>query len=142
MEVAMWSVEYSVETNAAPGAIWRLWADVPRWPDWNSDLESAELSGEFVAGSTIRMTSVSGKSIELRIAEALEPELFVDEAEVAAVTVRTTHRIERSDADRRRIVYRMEISGPDADLVGPELGPAISGDFPETLAALAERAER
>src|SRR5512132_3511401 len=98
MEVAMWSVEYSVETNAAPGAIWRLWADVPRWSDWNSDLESAELSGEFVAGSTIRMTSVSGESIELRIAEALEPELFVDEAEVAAVTVRTTHRIERSDA--------------------------------------------
>jgi hypothetical protein len=33
----------------------------------------------------------------------------------------------------------MEISGPDADSLGPELGPEISGDFPDTLAALAER---
>jgi hypothetical protein len=36
----------------------------------------------------------------------------------------------------------MEISGPAADSVGPELGPQISGDFPETLTALVERAER
>jgi hypothetical protein len=35
----------------------------------------------------------------------------------------------------------MEISGPEADTVGPELGPQISGDFPEVLAALAGRAE-
>jgi hypothetical protein len=35
----------------------------------------------------------------------------------------------------------MEISGPAADTVGPELGPQISGDFPETLAALVRRAE-
>jgi hypothetical protein len=36
----------------------------------------------------------------------------------------------------------MEISGPAADTVGPELGPKISGDFPEVLSALVERAER
>jgi hypothetical protein len=35
----------------------------------------------------------------------------------------------------------MEISGPAADTLGPQLGPAISADFPETLAALVARAE-
>jgi hypothetical protein len=34
----------------------------------------------------------------------------------------------------------MEITGPAADTVGPDLGPKISADFPETLAALVERA--
>jgi hypothetical protein len=29
--------------------------------------------------------------------------------------------------------YRMEITGPAADTVGPELGQQISGDFPEAL---------
>jgi hypothetical protein len=86
------------------------------------------------------MASVDGDSVELRIAEAVEPELFVDEAELGGVTVRTTHRIEPIDSDQRPIVYRMEISGPEADSVGPELVPQISGDFPEVLAALAERA--
>jgi hypothetical protein len=35
----------------------------------------------------------------------------------------------------------MEITGPAADTVGPRIGPEISGDFPQVLAALAERAE-
>jgi uncharacterized protein YndB with AHSA1/START domain len=138
----MWAAEHSIETSAAPEAIWRLWADVPRRPEWNADLARAELEGEFRAGSTIRMTSNDGDSVELRIAEAVEQELFVDEADLGSVTVRTTHRVEPFDADRRRIVYRMEITGPEADTVGPELGPQISGDFPEVLQALAARVER
>jgi uncharacterized protein YndB with AHSA1/START domain len=137
----MWAAEHSIETSAAPEAVWRAWADVPSWPEWNADLAKAELSGEFDTESTIRMTSVDGDVVELRIAEAEEPQLFVDEAALGSVTVRTTHRVEDVGAGRRRIVYRMEISGPEADTVGPELGPQISGDFPEVLAALAGRAE-
>lgn len=137
----MWTAEHTIETSAAPEAIWRAWADVPRWPEWNADLALAELAGEFAAGSTIRMTSVDGDTVELRIAEADEPQLFVDEAELGGVTVRTTHRIETGGPERSRIIYRMEISGPEADTLGPELGPQISGDFPEVLAALADRAE-
>ena len=34
-----------------------------------------------------------------------------------------------------------EISGPAADQVGPQLGPAITADFPQVLAALAALAE-
>jgi len=138
----MWSVEHSVETEATPEVIWRLWADVPGWPAWNSNLASAELTGDFAAGSTIRMNETTGDVIELQVAEAVEPELFVDEAVMDAITVRTSHRVEPVDDHRRRIVYRMEITGPAADEVGPEIGPAISGDFPETLAALARQAER
>jgi hypothetical protein len=35
----------------------------------------------------------------------------------------------------------MEISGPAADTLAPQIGPEISSDFPEVLAALAKRAE-
>ncbi len=138
----MWSAEHSIETSAAPEAIWRLWADVPRWPEWNADLARAELVGAFAPGSAIRMTSVDGDLVELRVAEAAAPERFVDEAQLGGVVVRTIHRLEPAAAGRVRVVYRMEISGPDANRLGPELGPQISGDFPETLAALAEHAER
>jgi len=138
----MWTAEHSIETSAAPEAVWRLWADVPRWPEWNADLALAELTGAFRARSIIRMTSVEGDAVELRIAEAREPELFVDEADLGGLTVRTTHRVEPAGPERSRVVYRMEITGPEADSIGPELGPQISGDFPEVLQALAARAER
>lgn len=138
----MWTAEHSIETSASPDAIWALWSNVERWPEWNADLARAELDGEFVAGSSIRMTSVGGDVVELRIAEAERPERFVDEAEFGGVSVRTIHRLEAVAADRVRVVYRMELGGPDADTVGPELGPQISGDFPEVLKRLAGLAER
>ena len=47
------------------------------------------------------------------------------------VVVRTTHRIEPLGEGRVRVVYRMDITGPKADALGPEIGPQISSDFPE-----------
>jgi hypothetical protein len=35
----------------------------------------------------------------------------------------------------------MEITGRAADTLGPPVGPEISGDFPQVLATLVERAE-
>jgi len=136
----MWKVEHSIETSAAAESIWTLWSDVARWPEWNADLARAELDGDFAAGGAIRMTSVEGDVVELRIAEAERPERFVDQADVGPVTVRTIHQVEPVEPDRVRVVYRMEITGPDADTIGPDLVPQISGDFPETLATLAARA--
>jgi uncharacterized protein YndB with AHSA1/START domain len=138
----MWTNEQRIESTASPEAIWRLWSDVAGWPGWNADIEQIEISGPFAAGSTISMTPVGQEPIELRIAEAVEPELFVDEADLGEVVVRTVHRVDRIEGGRSQVTYRMEIDGPAADTVGPELGPQISGDFPEVLAALVERAER
>ena len=137
----MWAAEHSIETSAGPEEIWRLWADVDGWPEWNGDIERIELVGPFAAGSRIVMTPIGEEPVELRIAEAVEPELFVDEAELGEVVVRTVHRVERLDGERARVTYRVEITGPAADTLGPQIGPEISGDFPETLEALVERAE-
>ncbi|HYY20700.1 MAG TPA: SRPBCC family protein [Thermoleophilaceae bacterium] len=138
----MWTTEHSIETTASAEAVWRLWSDVSGWPEWIADIERIELSGPFATGSRVTMIPAGQEPVELRIAEAVEPERFVDEADLGDVVVRTLHRVDPLDSERNRVVYRMEISGPAADRVGPELGPQISGDFPETLAALVERAER
>jgi hypothetical protein len=137
----MWANEHSVEPAAAPEQIWKLWANVAGWPEWNGDIERIELIGAFAAGSTIRMTPIGEETVELRIAEAVQPELFVDEAHFGEVVVRTIHRARRIDPERTRITYRMEITGPAADTLGPQIGPEISGDFPQTLAGLVARAE-
>jgi hypothetical protein len=88
------------------------------------------------------MTPIGQEPVELRVAEAVEPELFVDEADLGEIVVRTIHRAEQLDDGRTRVTYRMEITGPAADTLGPQLGPEISGDFPQTLAALVERSKR
>jgi hypothetical protein len=134
----MWMTEHSIETNVAAGAIWRAWTEVARWPEWNGDIERIELTGHFAAGSTFVMTPHGQEPVELRLADVVEGERFVDEAEVAGTLVRTTHRIERLDNGAVRIAYRLEASGPAAEAIGP----AISADFDDTLRALVEHAGR
>jgi len=137
----MWSTEHSIETTAAPEGIWKIWSDVDGWPRWNADLDRVELVGPFAEGSAITMFPRADDPIELTIAEAEEPEGFVDQADLGPVVVRTTHRVERLGDDRSRIVYRMEITGPEADTLGPQIGPQITADFPDVLAKLASVAE-
>lgn len=138
----MWTTEHSIEATGSPEAIWRVWTDVPSWGDWNPDIERIELDGPFAAGSTIAMTPRGQEPVVLVIAEAAEPERFIDEADLGEVVVRTVHHAEQLEGDRVRVTYRMEISGSASDTLGAELGPTISSDFPEVLAALVERAQR
>ena len=137
----MWANEHSVETSAPPAQIWRLWADVAGWPEWTGDIERIELIGPFAAGSRILMTPIGDEPVELRITEAVEPDRFVDEADMGEIVMRTFHEVQRIDPGRVRVTYRMEITGPAADTLGPQIGPEISGDFPQTLAGLVARAE-
>jgi uncharacterized protein YndB with AHSA1/START domain len=138
----MWEYEHSIETSAAPEAIWRLWSDVEGWSSWNADIEKIEIDGPFAPGSVISMTPGGQDTVRLRLAEVEREELFVDEAELGDVLVRTEHRLEPVDSGRVRVTYRMQITGPSANAVGPEIGPAITADFPETMAALVELAAR
>lgn len=138
----MWVNEQALETTASAADVWALWADVADWPTRNADIERIELDGPFATGSTIVMTPVGDDAVELRIVEAVEPTLFVDEADGGDFVVRTTHRIEPLDAERNRVVYRMEITGPEGDTIGPQIGPEISGDFPQVLEALVVLAEQ
>ena len=134
----MWTAEHSIETDVARDAIWRAWAKVPRWTEWNGDIERVTLTGPFAAGSLITMTPHCQDPVELRIADVVEGEQFVDEAEVAGTVVRTMHRLEALDEHRVRVVYRLEATGPAAE----EIGPAITADFDDTLKALVEHAGR
>ena len=136
----MWKYEHSIETGAAPEALWARLADVATWAEWNPDTEKAELDGPFAAGSRITMTPRGEEPVILQLAEVRENETFVDIAQFGGVVIRTMHRLERLSANRTRITYQTEISGPAADELGPQVGPAITADFPETMAALVRAA--
>jgi hypothetical protein len=62
--MTVWTTEHNVETDAEPEVIWGMWSNVSRWPEWNADLERAEISGPFAAGSRITMFPHEGEPIE------------------------------------------------------------------------------
>ena len=136
----MWEYEYRLETSAAPEALWRHWADMAAWPQWNEGIETITVDGPFEVGTVFTMTPPGDEPIRMRLVEIKPGESFTDEMDAGDFVVRTEHRLERTAGGLTRIVYRTQITGEAAGLVGPELGPQITADFPEVVAALAERA--
>ena len=132
----MWERECSVETAAEPDALWRLWSDVRGWPKWNDGIEQIDVEGPFAVDTAFTMTLPSQEPVAMRIVELVPGELFTDEMDGGDFVVRTVHRLQRLDAGRTRVIYRTEITGPAAQQVGPQLGPEITADFPQVLAAL------
>lgn len=137
----MWEYEHRVETSAPAATVWQHWTDMAAWPTWNAGIAALQVDGPFTAGTTFTMMPPDGDPIPMQLT-AVEPgREFVDEMDGGDFVVRTVHRLEPLAAGRTAVVYRTEISGPAADQVGPELGPAITADFPEVLNALVALAE-
>ena len=132
----MWEYEHAVETTAPAEALWQRWADVPSWPSWNAGVAAIEIDGPFAPGTMFTMTPPDGDPVRLQLTAVVPGAAFIDEMDAGEFVVRTFHRLETLGAGRTRVVYRTEISGPAADAVGPELGPAITADFPDVLEAL------
>jgi hypothetical protein len=132
----MWEFEHQAKGEATTNGVWELWADVANWGRWNADIERIEIDGPFAVGTTITMTPRGEDPVPLRIDELEQGRGFVDLAEFEGIRIRTSHRVDPLDGGRVRVTYRTEISGPAAETVGPQIGPAITADFPDTVAAL------
>src|SRR3954471_9361165 len=137
----MWDYEHSVETSAPADALWERWTEMAAWPEWNAGIAELRVDGPFAVGTSFTMRPPDGDSIQMTLTEVVPGERFTDVMDAGDFVVTTVHRLEPVGDDRTRVVYRTEITGPVAEQVGPELGPAITAGFPDWLAALVAVAE-
>ena len=124
----------SVETDVRPEAIWALYEDVTTWPSWDSQAERIIRDGPFQTGTTGTMKFVGQEPLAYRLAKVETPREFVDETPVGPLVVRVSHLLEPLPDGRTRLTYSADIDGPEDEV--QQIGPMITGDFPETMASL------
>jgi Polyketide cyclase / dehydrase and lipid transport len=137
----VWSSTHSLETNAPAAELFAQWQDTATWPEWNEGVQRIDLDGPFAAGTTGRMLLPDGDELAFTLIWVEDKVGFEDETPVpdAGIVVRVRHYLEATDTGGTRIVYAAHIDGPAADQVGPDFGPQITADFPQVMAALADR---
>jgi hypothetical protein len=66
--------DHTVATVARPEDVWAVWTDVARWPEWDTELESASVEGGRLAlGASGTLRPRSGPSTTFVVSE-FEPE--------------------------------------------------------------------
>jgi hypothetical protein len=125
---------HASEAGVSAGAVWSLYEDVATWPLWDSEAEWVTREGPFVSGTTGAMKFRGQEPLRYRLTRVEPGREFVDETPVGELVVRVSHLLEPLGPGRLRITYAAEIDGPEEQ--AQKIGPAITADFPDTIASL------
>ncbi|TAL43528.1 MAG: polyketide cyclase [Salinibacterium sp.] len=137
----MWAHDYTATTDLSPEQVWAALRALHTGELTYDGADTFELHGPFAVGTELDVTPVGQGTFRSTIVELVENERYADRTEYNGLTLLFRHTLEALDGGTR-VTHRLEISGDAADAVGPELGPQISGDFDESMAALFEQAAR
>src|SRR4051794_26250145 len=120
-----WTHDYVGTTALPPSAVWAVLADIDRWTDWDTSMESIRLIGPFQVGSTLEMTPIGQEPIVSRIVEIYPGRLYADETEFNGLTLRFSHHLVPTASGGTTVTHRLRISGSMAAELGPEVGAMI-----------------
>ena len=134
----MWTDTASIVTTASPQALWRLFEDVAGWTRWNAGIERIALHGPFAAGSTFDMQPPGMDAFTSTLRDVRPNAGFVDETVLEGTRFLVSHELQPLPSGGTRVTYTVKVEGPEA----ATLGPLVTADFPEVLAALKALAEQ
>ena len=134
----MFTDTISIATTASPQVLWRLFEDVAGWTNWNAGIERIALDGPFAAGSTFEMKAPGMDAFHSTLRDVRPHQGFVDETVLDDTRFLVSHELHALPSGGTRVIYAIRVEGPEA----ATLGPLVTADFPEVLAALKALAER
>ena len=131
----MYLFECEATLQARPAAVWAVWTDVARWPEWDVSKEIARLDGPFEPGVSgwAKQRGNLGGSFTITVVEP--GRRWVSECPLLVGTVVFDHLLEPVATGGVRVVKRVEAEGGIAPLVRL-LVPKMRRDIAESLAAL------
>jgi len=127
--------ECETTLEAEPAAVWAVWTDVARWPEWDVSKEIARLDGPFGAGVSGWAKQRGNLGGPFTITAVDAGRRWVSECPLPLGKVVFDHALEPASNGRVRVVKRVEVEGGLAPLLRL-FAPKMRRDITESLAAL------
>jgi hypothetical protein len=133
--------EASLETRAAPTAVWQVWSDVDTWPQWNPDMKESRLDGPLRLGTTGMINTRSGGKHAVVVTHLEDGRSFELESTAMPGTRMAIRATLTPIQGGTRISQAFEARGLLAPIVGPMMGGMILKTFSSVLAGLKTKVE-
>ena len=131
----MWSAEYTIVTDASKEAVWKVWADVENWKQWDESVEWCRLEGEFKTGASHILKPNNGPEVKSTIMDCEPLKRFTAVTHLPLAKMEVVHEL-REDKDGLHVTHRVVISGFLGFLFAQVIGKNTARDFPKTLGNL------
>lgn len=93
----MWVKSYSkVYKDVSKEDIWRLWADVNNWPEWDNELEYCKMEASFSEGSQFILKPVGGPKINIILSDVVTNEKFTNYCHFFGATLYSGHELKET----------------------------------------------
>lgn len=133
----------SVVIDAGPDVVWRVLADVERWPEWTATMRSVRWIGadRLAVGARAQIAQPKLPHAVWEVTELEPGTRFTWVSRRTGVTVAATHAVGTDDAGWTGVELTIQMTGALAWLVGP-LTARLSRSYLDIEAAgLKRRAE-
>ncbi|GAA3985339.1 SRPBCC family protein [Mucilaginibacter dorajii] len=107
----MWKKTYSMVTkDVTKEQMWKLFADVNNWHEWDSNIEFAKIEGEFEAGNHFILRPKGGPNVKVNLTETVKNQKYIDVTNFALAKMYDEHLFEDT-ADGLKITNTLWVTG-------------------------------
>lgn len=131
--------KYTVETNATPAQIWRVWEDVETWKSWDEEIEFSRLNGAFETGTTGYLKMHNSPILKTEITQCEPLQRYVFEAKLLLARSVSTSIIDQI-AGRTYVTFINEIQGPLVCFYALLIGRLIKKKTPVEMQKMLKKA--
>jgi uncharacterized protein YndB with AHSA1/START domain len=133
--------DHTVETTAPPEKIWAACTDVERWPEWDTELDSASLDGSFALGTKGRVKPRRGPEARFSISELIPGESYTLTTRLPLCELKVRRRLTRNDDSGTFFTHVVSFVGPLSFVFGNLLGRRHREALPVVMENLRKTAE-
>lgn len=130
------AIESRILVQAPAREIYRVYADVARWPQWDPDTRESHLDGAFVPGARGRLRPRRGLPVRMLLTQAEQDRSFTVVCPVLGSRLHFEHLLLPGVGGSVEVVHRVQFSGWLAPWLMRTVGRDVRDGLPTTLASL------
>jgi hypothetical protein len=138
----MWQYTHElVVSGLAKEQIWKVWADINHWHEWDNDIEYAKISEPFQKSSCFELKPKRGPKVRIEIAECDHLQGFTDLARFPLAKMYSIHEVQDTP-NGLRVVHTIRVTGPLYWLWRKLVAQGIADGIPGQTSRLIEVAKK